>query len=106
MLTQFRTYNLAVQFHHSCRVAKMPGYLKNQLLRAASSIALNLAEGSGKPTPRDQLRFYSIAMGSLRECQAALDLAPVRSQALTSMADHLGASLYRLCHAQPRDQAD
>jgi len=101
MLTQFRTYNLAVQFHHACRAAKMPGYLRTQLLRASSSIALNLAEGSGKPSARDQLRFYSIAMGSLRECQAALDLAPVRHPSLVNMADHLGASLYRLCNRSP-----
>lgn len=101
MLTQFRTYQLAVQFHRACRSAKMPGYLKTQLLRAASSVALNLAEGSGKPTARDQLRFYSIAMGSLRECQAALDLAPLHFPSLIAQADHLGASLYKLCRARP-----
>ena len=86
MLTQFRTYQLAVQFHHQCQTVKMPGYLKSQLLRASSSVALNLAEGSGKPTTRDQLRFYSIAMGSLRESQAALDLAPVRYPVLITLA--------------------
>ncbi len=49
MLTHFRTYQLAVQFHRECYSARLPGYLKNQLLRAAHSVALNLAEGSGKP---------------------------------------------------------
>jgi four helix bundle protein len=98
MLSQFRTYQLAVEFHHSCRSVAMPGYLKTQLLRASSSIALNLAEGSGKPSSRDQLRFYFIALGSLRESQAALDLAPVRHAGLVTLADKLGASLYRLCH--------
>jgi four helix bundle protein len=101
MLTQFRTYQLAIQFHHVCRLVKMPGYPKTQLLRASSSFALNLAEGSGKSTARDQLRFYFIALGSLRECQAALDLAPVRFPSLVAQADHLGASLYKLCHAKP-----
>jgi four helix bundle protein len=100
MLSQFRTYNLAVQFHHACRGIKLPGYLKSQLLRSSSSIALNLAEGSGKPTPKDQLRFYSIAMGSLRESQAALDLAPVKAPTLVALADHLGASLYKLCQSK------
>ncbi len=99
MLTHFRTYNLAVQFHHACCSAKMPGYLKSQLLRASSSIALNLAEGSGKPTPKDQLRFYFIALGSLRESQAALDLAPIRMPSLIALADHVGASLYKLCQS-------
>ncbi|MCM2279754.1 MAG: four helix bundle protein [Oligoflexia bacterium] len=100
MFTQFPTYNLAVQFHQACRSAKMPGYLKSQLLRASSSVALNLAEGSGKDSPRDQQRFYSIAMGSLRECQAALDLSPTRYCELVAMADHLRASLYRLRQAR------
>lgn len=100
MLSQFRTYKLAVEFHDSCRSARMPGYLKTQLLRASSSIALNLAEGSGKPTARDQLRFYSIAMGSLRECQAAFDLAPTRCPRLIALADHLGASLFKLCRSR------
>ncbi|MGE3386767.1 MAG: four helix bundle protein [Bdellovibrionales bacterium] len=38
------------------------------------SIALNLAEGSGKETNADRRRFYQIAMGSLREAQAIIDL--------------------------------
>ncbi|MCM2322837.1 MAG: four helix bundle protein [Oligoflexia bacterium] len=99
MLNQFRTYQLAVQFHHSCRQVRMPSYLKSQLLRASSSVALNLAEGSGKPTRRDQYRFYTIAMGSLRECQAALDLSATRYGELVALSDRLGASLYKLCRA-------
>src|SRR5206468_12673712 len=95
-LRDFRTYQLAVEFHAACRSVRAPSYLKSQLLRASSSIALNLAEGSGKPSPRDQKRFYAIAMGSLRESQAALDLAPVRDAQLVELADRLGAHLYRL----------
>jgi four helix bundle protein len=98
MLKQFRTYQLAIAFHHECRKLVLPAYLKNQLLRAASSVALNLSEGSAKPTRKDQARFYFIALGSLRECQAALDLAPKRVEALVLLADQLGASVYRLCH--------
>jgi len=63
---------------------------------AASSIALNLAEGSGKRTPADQKRFYQIAFGSLRECQAVLDLTESDSAPLIDQADHLGASIYKL----------
>ena len=98
MLSQFRTYNLAVQFHHSVRALPLPGYLMDQMLRASSSIALNLAEGSSKPTRRDQLKFYHIALASLRETQAGLDLAPHPYPALVKQADQLGAHLYRLCY--------
>lgn len=39
------------------------------------------------PTARDQLKFYFIALGSLRESQAALDLAPIRRLDLIRLAD-------------------
>ncbi len=98
MLSNFRTYQLAVQFHRSCQEIRLPGYLKDQLLRASSSIALNLSEGSAKPARKDQLKFYFIALGSLRECQAALDLAPSAPAKLVKLADQLGGGVYRLCH--------
>jgi four helix bundle protein len=98
MLNQFRTYKIAVEFHQLCQTATLPAYLRDQLLRASSSIALNLAEGYGRSTHKDQLRFFHIAMGSLRESQAALDLAPKKHPILVSCADKLGAHLFRLCH--------
>ena len=98
MLKNFRTYQIAIEFHHACRQAHLPDYLKDQLLRASSSVALNLSEGSGRSTHRDQLKFFHIAMGSLRESQAALDLSSKSYPELTKQADLLGAHLYRLCH--------
>jgi len=59
-------------------------------------VALNLAEGSAKPTAKDQARFYSIALGSLRECQAVLELAGLESSAIAKAADRLGAHLFCL----------
>ena len=104
MLQNFRTYRLAVEFHHPCRSITLPDYLpdylKDQILRASSSVALNLAEGSGRSTDKDQLRFFHMALGSLRECQAALDLAPIPLPTLFKSADCLGAHLYRLCLAK------
>ena len=92
----FRTFNLAVNFHRSCREVTVPSHLRDQLLRASSSIALNLAEGRGKRTIKDQLRFFQIAMGSLRESQAALILADLEGSQIWSQCDSLGASLYLL----------
>ena len=96
-LANFRSYQLSVEFHRQCRDYRLPGYLKNQLLRAASSVSLNLAEGCGKTSDRDRLRFYSIAMGSVREVQAALDLAPTQNARLKCLADQLGGAVYKLC---------
>jgi len=47
--------------------------MADQLRRAALSIPLNIAEGSGKTSGPDQRRFYSIARGSAMECAAIMD---------------------------------
>jgi four helix bundle protein len=46
--------------------------LVDQLRRAALSIPLNIAEGTGKEG-RDAARYYRIARGSALECAAVLD---------------------------------
>jgi len=53
-----------------------PGYssLKDQLRRAAFSVALNIVEGTGKYSQPDRSRFYSIARGSAMECAAICDI--------------------------------
>jgi len=75
--SSFRTYELAVQFYRDTRDLALPRHLKDQFDRAASSIALNLHEGSAKSSRRDRLRYYEIAFGSIRECQAILRLVGV-----------------------------
>ena len=97
MLKTFKTYQLALGFHKEVIQEKIPGYLRDQLFRASSSIALNLAEGSGRMSRRDQVKFYFIALGSLRECQACLEFLPKKNPALEEKADELGACLYVLC---------
>ncbi|MEK6580326.1 MAG: four helix bundle protein [Bdellovibrionota bacterium] len=96
MMTKFRTYQLALDFYQTCKPIRLPIHLKDQLMRASSSIALNLAEGSAKPTHKDRMKYYSIALGSLREIQAIISLEQVSE--LESGADQLGASLYKLTH--------
>lgn len=48
--------------------------LKNQFIRASTSIALNIAEGSAKFSKAEKRNYYSIARGSAFECVAILDL--------------------------------
>ena len=54
------------------RIPKSYSNLIDQLQRAALSVPLNIAEGSGKFS-RDAVRFYAIARGSALECAAILD---------------------------------
>lgn len=96
-MKNFRTYQESVRFYRLATGAKLPRHLKDQLVRAAASVSLNLAEGYGRSSHDDRLRFYRMALGSLRECQAVLDLAGSQWSDLMGVADVLGACLYRLC---------
>ncbi len=95
----FRSYQLAVQVFHEVRGLQLPSYLKDQCLRAASSIVLNLAEGSGKDSPADRKRYFHIAMGSTRELQAILDLVHSAPSTLKQQTHHLGGCIYNLCRS-------
>src|SRR4051812_4886026 len=48
--------------------------VKDQLDRASTSVALNIAEGNGKFAIRDRCRFLDFARGSALECAACLDV--------------------------------
>lgn len=97
MLKDFKAYRMARDFHWACKSLRVSRFLQDQLLRASSSVALNIAEGSGKRTPAEQRRFYGISLGSLRECQAILDLEKIEDPKLDDLADQLGAMLFTLC---------
>lgn len=98
MLNNFRSYQLALKFYQSASALKCPGHLRSQLLRASSSIVLNLSEGSARPSEVERKRFYSIALGSLRECQSILEMVPSSPKFLVQLADELGGKIYRLTH--------
>jgi four helix bundle protein len=56
------------------------GDVKDQLDRASTSIALNIAEGNGKFSQKDRCRFFDIAHGSAIECAAGLDVLVANSK--------------------------
>jgi four helix bundle protein len=78
--------------------------LYRQIRRAASSVALNLAEGAER-AGKDRLHHYRIASGSAKEVQVALRVAEawgdVQAPAMAQtfhLLDRLAAVLWRLAH--------
>jgi four helix bundle protein len=96
MQTKFRTYDLAVQFYREAKTIQLPAFLKNQLLRAASSVALNLQEGNGRSSRAERRNFFNIAYASMRETQAVIQLEPQACKKLMNLADQLAAHLFCL----------
>jgi four helix bundle protein len=56
------------------RLARVDQELARQIRRAATSVALNLAEGNGR-AGKDRLHCFRIARGSALEVEAGLELA-------------------------------
>ena len=76
--------------------------LSGQMRRAAISIPSNIAEGQGRETMKDFVRFLSIARGSLRELSTQLEIC-VRvhylNQSQTSNAANLIEEIDKMLNA-------
>lgn len=75
--------------------------LGSQVIRSSFSVVLNIAEGSGKTSDIDFNRFINIALGSLNETLAAIDVLRYNkfiteddfktvSQKITAISNQLG----------------
>ena len=70
--------------------------LRDQLERAASSIALCIAEGAGRRAVKEKQHFYSIARGSATESAAVLDLLRARKIIEQRIYDETRSCLLRI----------
>ena len=105
---RLEVYRVALDYvgwvHQLCqRLKGAHGNAKDQILRAAQSIPLNIAEGNGKATAGDRRRYFEIARGSVLECAAAQEvleicgaLAPGENATAKIILDRLAAMLTRL----------
>ncbi|MCI0561752.1 MAG: four helix bundle protein [Nitrososphaera sp.] len=76
----FQVYKDAKRFYKEVIVitdkfAKTHEDLRRQLIRAALSVVLNIAEGSAKKSDKDFNRYVENALGSINESVAALNIA-------------------------------
>ena len=72
-------YRLSIEyfsaaFDVSKSLSGLHRHARDQWLRAAQSIPLNIAEGNGKPSRKNRARFFEIARGSAFECAAIQDV--------------------------------
>jgi four helix bundle protein len=72
-------YRLSITFvgHANSIVREFPSGnapIADQLMRAATSVSLNIAEGAGEYSGKEKARFYRMAKRSATECAAVLDV--------------------------------
>ena len=103
MMKTFRTLELAIEFYEKIESLELTGHLRDQLLRASSSISLNLSEGNAKRTEKEKKRYYHTAYASCQECKTILRLAKVKEDDAINSADKLGAWIYKLLRSEIKE---
>src|SRR5690242_16010637 len=66
------------------------------LEEASTSIVLNIAEGNGKRSLADRMRFLDVARGSALECAGCLDVLVIRRKLEAEVANSGKATLVRI----------
>ena len=93
-MKEFRCLTEATELYKLAKRQKIKAFMRDQLLRASSSVALNLAEGNARRTQKDRLRLFNIALASLREVQMICELEELNL--LANKANQVGRMIYAL----------
>ena len=105
---RFLTYDLALDVLRGLRepfavIRRHDAALAKQAANAMSSVPLNIAEGNGR-CGGDRLHHFRVALGSLREVGAVIDIAVIHGRLavppLERERDRLCGLLYSLQRAR------
>ena len=64
-------------------------HLRDQALRAATSVCLNISEGAGRASPADKARVFAIARGEASEAAAAVHVASLSGLCAVEYAERV-----------------
>ncbi len=94
-MQKLRCLNEATELYRMVKEVRLQPFMRDQLLRATSSIALNLSEGNARRTLKDKRKFFNIAYASTREVQTICALEGLDE--IFRKADLVGGMVYCLC---------
>ena len=114
LLAWRRADDLAADTYRLSEVVKQRHrWLADQIARAAFSVTNNIAEGYGRSSPPDYLRFVEIACGSLNEVENALHfisrnqiLAPAELRQAEVLRQATGNLLFGLARSLRKKLSD
>jgi len=93
-------YEVATEFLRVVAAARIADpRLRDQALRSAKSVCLNIAEGAARIGAADRARVFAIARGEAAEAAAALEVAAAAGECPITdrdAANHLANRLVRL----------
>ena len=90
-LARLAVYNKALRCAALVQSIRCRETLRSQLVRAMDSVVLNIAEGACDATRAQKARYFGIALASLFEVAAAIDL--IRITRATDRFDDVASSI-------------
>jgi four helix bundle protein len=90
-------YQVAVELLRLVKAAEIrDSKLRDQALRAAKSVCLNIADGAGRVSPADKARVFAIARGEVVEAAAAVEIAELAGDAVAGSTERCNALANRV----------
>jgi four helix bundle protein len=77
---------------------RLKNSIVDRLQKAVLAVSTNIAEGCGKKSRRDKIKYFSYALDSAQECIPCIALAHSQNQIDKAKNEHLRDSCTVVCH--------